>query len=165
MPAISRTTSSTGSASAPDQPDRSIPVHMISFAEFQIAFRGLLRLARFDGAFAGYFDLSQAGARRSFLLAIPLLPINLFLLNLGIKWPDGSDPVRIGAAEVIGYVLGWTLMPLVLIYCGRALKFGPKVFGAVAVYNWLNVLSVLIQGLVTLASWGGLDPTGGPAGT
>jgi hypothetical protein len=134
---------------------------MISFAEIEIAFRGLLRLARFDGAFAGFFDLSQDGARRSFRLAFPLLPINLFLFNLNIKWPADSDLVRIGAAQVIGYALGWTLMPLLLLYCGRAFKLGPKVYGAVAVYNWLNVLLVLIQLPISLAIHAGLDETVG----
>jgi hypothetical protein len=134
---------------------------MISFAEFEIAFRGLLRLARFDGAFAGFFDLSQDGARRSFRLAFPLLPVNLFLFNLNVPWPEGSEAVRIGSAELIGYALGWTLMPLLLLYCGRAFKLGPKVFGALAVYNWLSVLSVLIQLPISLAIRAGLDPTVG----
>jgi hypothetical protein len=134
---------------------------MISFAEFEIAFRGLLRLARFDGAFAGFFDLSQDGARRSFRLALPLLPVNLFLFNLNVPWPQDSDVVRIGSAELIGYALGWTLMPLVLLYCGRGFKLGPKVFGAVAVYNWLSVLSMLIQLPISLAIRAGLDPTVG----
>jgi hypothetical protein len=134
---------------------------MISFAEFKIAFRGLLRLARFDGAFAGFFDLSQDGARRSFWLALPLLPVNLFLFNLNVPWPQGSDPVRIGSAELIGYALGWMLMPLVLLYCGRGFKLGPKVFGALAVYNWLNVLSLLVQCPIALAVRAGLDPAVG----
>jgi len=47
----------------------------------------------------------------------------------------------------------------------KSFKLGPKVFGTVAVYNWLSVLSLLIQAPITLASWGGLDPTGGAAAT
>src|SRR5689334_2583397 len=97
-PATSKTISSIGSADPADAPDRSTPFRMISFAEFEIAFRGLLRLARFDGAFAGFFDLSQDGARRSFRLALPLLPVNLFLINLNVPWPQGSEVMRIGTA-------------------------------------------------------------------
>jgi hypothetical protein len=69
--------------------------------------------------------------------------------------------LRIGSAELIGYVLGWTLFPLLLLYCGRAFKLGPKAFGALAVYNWLSVLSVLIQLPISLAIRAGLDPTTG----
>jgi len=134
---------------------------MINFAEFEIALRGLLRLARFDAAFAGFFDLSREGARRSFRLAFPLLPINLLLFNLNITWPNGSDMVRIGSAEVIGYTLGWILLPLLVLWCGHAFKLGPKVFGAVAVYNWLSVLSVVIQVPISVAMRFGLDPTVG----
>ena len=134
---------------------------MISPAEFEIAVRGLLRLARFDAAFAGFFDLSREGARRSFRLALPLLPISLWLFNFNTTWPEGSDTVRIGAAEVIGYVLGWTLLPLVLLWCGRAFNLRPRVFGAIAVYNWLSVLSVAIQIPISVAVRLGLDPTTG----
>jgi hypothetical protein len=112
---------------------------MISIAEFEIALRGLLRLARFDAGFSGFFDLSKDGARRSFLLALPLLPINLLLFNLNVTWPDGSDPMR--------------------IWCGHAFKMGPKVFGAVAVYNWLSVLSIAIQLPISIAIRFGFDPT------
>jgi hypothetical protein len=132
---------------------------MISIAEFEIALRGLLRLARFDAGFSGFFDLSKDGARRSFLLALPLLPVNLLLFNLNITWPDGSDPMRIGAAELIGYALGWVLLPLLLLWCGHAFKMGPKVFGAVAVYNWLSVLSIAIQLPISIAIRFGFDPT------
>ncbi|HVY99662.1 MAG TPA: hypothetical protein VHA35_09180 [Dongiaceae bacterium] len=132
---------------------------MISFAEFEIAVRGLLHLVRFDAAFAGFFDLSREGARRSFRLAFPLLPISLLAFNLNIKWPDGSDMVRIGAAELIGYTLGWTLLPLLLLWCGQAFRLGPRVFGAVAVYNWLSVLSVAIQLPISVAVRLGFDQT------
>jgi hypothetical protein len=134
---------------------------MISIAEFEIAVRGLLRLARFDAGFSGFFDLSQDGARRSFRLAIPLLPINLFLFNFNVTWPQGSDFLRIGSAEVIGYVLGWVVLPLILVGCAQVFKLGPKVFGAIAVYNWLSVLSVAIQIPISFAIRAGLDQTAG----
>jgi hypothetical protein len=131
---------------------------MISFAEFEIALRGLLRLARFDAAFAGFFDLSRDGAKRSFRLAIPLLPVYLLLLNLNTPWPEGSDTVRIGSAELIGYAISWTVMPLLLLWCASAFRLGPRVFGAIAVYNWLSVLSTAIQVPIWIAIYVGLDP-------
>jgi hypothetical protein len=134
---------------------------MISFAEFEIALRGLLRLARFDAAFAGFFDLSREGARRSFRLAFPLLPVTLLLFNLNIQWPADSDVFRIGAAELIGYTLGWTLFPLVVLGCGQIFKIGPKVFSAIAVYNWLSVLSVAIQVPISVAIRLGFDEATG----
>jgi hypothetical protein len=131
---------------------------MISFAEFEIALRGLFRLMRFDAAFAGFFDLSQNGAKRSFRLAIPLLPVYLLLLNLNTPWPEGADVVRIGSAELIGYVLSWVIMPLLLMWCASAFRFGPRVYGAIAVYNWLSVLSTALQVPISVAIYLGLDP-------
>jgi len=131
---------------------------MISFAEFEIALRGLLRLARFDAAFAGFFDLSRGGARRSFRLAFVLLPVYLVLVHLNSPWPAGMDVTRIVSAELIGYALMWTCFPLLLLYGAQTLKPGPRIFGAVAVYNWISVLSLGIQVPISIATYLGLDP-------
>jgi hypothetical protein len=131
---------------------------MISFAEFEIALRGLVRLARFDAAFAGFFDLSREGARRSFRLAFPLLPVYLLLIHLNTRWPDGTDMTRVICAELIGYALMWTVFPLLLLSVGRVANLGPRVFGAVAVYNWLSVLALGIQIPIAIAAYMGLDP-------
>ncbi|MES1151947.1 MAG: hypothetical protein ABUL54_08630 [Dongia sp.] len=130
---------------------------MISFAEFEIAVRGLLRLARFDAAFAGFFDLSREGARRSFRLAFALLPVYLLLIHLNSPWPPEMDIARIVSAELIGYALMWTCFPLLLLYGAQMLKPGPRIFGAVAVYNWISVLSLGIQVPISIAVYLGLD--------
>jgi hypothetical protein len=131
---------------------------MISFAEFEIALRGLLRLARFDAGFAGFFDLSREGARRSFLLAFPLLPLYLLLIHLNSPWPPDADMARIVAAELIGYALMWTLFPLLLLWGAQKARLGPRVFGAVTVWNWLSVLALGIQVPISIAVYLGLDP-------
>jgi hypothetical protein len=131
---------------------------MISFAEFEIALRGLLRLARFDAGFAGFFDLSQQGARRSFRLAFALLPVYLLLIHLNSPWPPGIDMARVVGAELIGYALMWTAFPLLLLLGAQAMKLGPRVYGAVAVYNWISVLSLGIQVPISIAVYFGLDP-------
>ncbi|GAB2177105.1 hypothetical protein [Dongia sp. agr-C8] len=130
---------------------------MISFAEFEIALLGLLRLARFDAGFAGCFDLSARGARRSFRLAALLLPIVLFLIHLGAKWPEGTDMGRVVFGELISYALGWVSFPLLLFYAGRAIDREARVYGAIAVYNWLSILSVGLQFPIVVAGYYGLD--------
>jgi hypothetical protein len=131
---------------------------MISFAEFEIALLGLLRLARFDAGFAGFFDLSARGARRSFLLALPLLPIVLFLMHLNAQWPEGTDMGRVLFGELIGYALGWTCFPLALFYAGQFINAQSRIFGAIAVYNWLSVLSLALHVPISFALYYGLDP-------
>jgi hypothetical protein len=130
---------------------------MISFAEFEIALRGLARLVRFDAGFAGFFDLSRDGARRSFRLALPILPVYLVLLHLNTRYPDGTDMVRVYLSEVIGYAILWAAFPLLLLSAARLIDRGPRIYGAIAVYNWLSVLSVALQLPITLAAYFGLS--------
>jgi hypothetical protein len=131
---------------------------MISFAEFEIALLGLLRLARFDAGFAGFFDLSAQGARRSFRLALPLLPIGLFLMHLNAHWPEGTDMVRVVAAELIGYALSWTCFALLLLAAARMIDREARITGAIAIYNWLTVLFIGLQMPISIAAYFGLDP-------
>jgi len=130
---------------------------MISFAEFEVALLGLLRLARFDAGFAGFFDLSREGARRSFRLAWPLLPVVFFLMHLDPGWPADTDMTRVVIAELIGYGLGWVCFPLLLLYAARAIDREARIFGVITVYNWLAVLSVGLQFPIIVAGYFGLD--------
>jgi len=130
---------------------------VISLAEFEIALLGLLRLARFDGNFTGFFDLSPQGARRSFRLSLWLLPIYLFLSHLNSDWPDGTDMARVVAAELIGYALMWVCFPLIMVSLARVLERESRIYGAIAVYNWLSVLAVGLQTPIWIACYFGLD--------
>jgi hypothetical protein len=130
---------------------------MISLAEFEIALLGLLRLARFDAGFAGFFDLSAQGARRSFRLAFPLLPIVLLMWHLNDSWAEGTDMARVVLGELVGYALNWICYPLLLFYAGRAIDREARVYGAIAVYNWLSVLSVALQLPIAVAGYYGVD--------
>jgi hypothetical protein len=131
---------------------------MISFAEFEIALLGLLRLARFDAGFAGFFDLSREGARRSFRLALPLLPIVLFLIHLNANWAEGTDMVRVVLGELIGYSLNWTCFSLLLLSVAKLIDRQSRIFGAIAIYNWITVLAIALQLPVSIGAYYGLDP-------
>jgi hypothetical protein len=130
---------------------------MISFAEFEIALLGLLRLARFDAGFAGFFDLSREGARRSFRLALWLLPIVLFLMHLNTTWAEGTDMVRVVLGELIGYSLSWTCFSLLLLSVAKLIERQSRIFGAIAIYNWITVLAIALQLPVSIAAYYGLD--------
>ena len=131
---------------------------MISFAEFEIAVHGLLRLARFDAGFAGFFDLSQKGARRSFRLALWLLPVWLLIVNLNMDWGK-AELTRVVAAQLIGYTLSWVCFPLLLLSVARLLDRGAQIFGAIAIYNWLSVLSTAINLPIEIAGHYGMSDT------
>lgn len=130
---------------------------MISFAEIEIALLGLLRLARFDAAFAGFFDLSQQGARRSFRLALWLLPVVLLLMNLNARWTEETDMGRVVFGELIVYSLGWTCFSLLLVYIAPMIDRRSRIYGAIAIYNWLTLLSIALQAPIGIAIYYGLD--------
>ncbi len=131
---------------------------MISFAEFEIALAGLMRLIRFDAAFAGFFDLSREGARRSFRLAFWLLPIVLFLMHLNAVWPEDTDMGRVVFGELIGYSLSWTCFALILIGVAPKIDRQSRIYGAIAMYNWITVLAIALQLPISIAAYYGLDP-------
>ena len=132
---------------------------MISLAEIEIALLGLLRLARFDAGFAGFFDLSREGARRSFRIALPLLPLVLFQWNLNSDLPKDADMLRVVLGELIGYALSWTCFPLILLSIARLIDRESRIFGAIAIYNWLSVLGIGLQLPISIAAYYGLSDT------
>jgi hypothetical protein len=133
---------------------------VISFAEFEVALLGLKRLVRFDGGFTSFFDLSREGARRSFRLALPILPLSLLMLNLNTDW-KGAAMTRVVPAELIGYALSWICFPLILLAGANVIDRGSRIYGAIAIYNWLSVISIGLQLPVEIAAYyglgGGLD--------
>lgn len=128
---------------------------MPSGIEFRLACRGLLLLARFDEAFLRYFDRTAAGALRSFWLALLILPYFLLQLWLDID-PSVVNPAHCVAARGVGYAYGWILFPLVLLSAGRVLERDHEAPGCVTVYNWTNLLWIVLHLPATLVD--GFNP-------
>ncbi len=129
---------------------------MISLAETRYAFRGLLRILRFDPSFLQFYDRSREGAVRSFGLALPFLAI--FVLRLYLESsPQQPLTLRMSAAMLIAYAINWTYFPLLLLSAGRFINREKQVIGCIAVYNWLSLLSLFTSLPIALMGWAGLD--------
>ncbi len=124
---------------------------MPSWAEFRLACRGLLLLARFDSAFLRFFDRTASGALRSFWLALLILPYFLFQLWLDID-QTVADPALCVAARSVGYAYGWVLFPFVILATGRFLDRAAEAPGCITVYNWFTLLWIVLQAPALLAS-------------
>lgn len=111
---------------------------MPSWEETQAALQGLKRLLRFDAGFTQWFDRSNSGARRSFLLALPVLPCFLILCFFGLTLRPEIDFVEVAGAMATAYVLGWVMFPLLLIVIGQAIGREAQAIGAIAFYNWFG---------------------------
>ena len=130
----------------------------MSLGEVGLGLRGLWRLIRFKSDFAPYFDRSPAGARRSFWLAVPILP-----LYLGLQLPailEAAKTVGDGrafATMLISYPILWAAFPLLLLPAARLIEREAQIFGAITVYNWLNVLAIGTNLPVLLGRLAGID--------
>jgi hypothetical protein len=131
---------------------------MPSWQEALAAFEGVKRLLRFDPAFAQWFDRSPAGARRSFGLMLPILPVFLLRFYLGPELRPELDMLHILGAAAVAYALGWIMFPLLLIVIGRAVERENQAIGAITFYNWFGVALSLILTLLQVVAAAGLGP-------
>lgn len=134
---------------------------MPSWIEFRLGCQGLYRLALFNRGFLGYFDRSTAGALRSFGLALPILPLFLWLVWLNLDRPVPSMLLYL-AAKTVGYAYGWILFPFIILNAGRLLHRDSEAVGCITIYNWTSVLWLALQLPVTALGALGLasDVTG-----
>ncbi len=130
---------------------------MPSWIEFRLGCQGLYRLALFNRSFLGYFDLSTAGALRSFGLALPILPLFLWLVWLNLDQAVPSVPFYL-TAKTVAYAYGWILFPFVILNAGRLLDREREAVGCIAIYNWTSVLWMFLQLPVTVLDVSGLSP-------
>ena len=129
---------------------------MPSWAETLAAVQGLKRLLRFDASFAQWFDRSPLGARRSFGLMIPAIPLFLILRFVDVSLAPGVDTWRVVAVTAINYALSWVMFPLILILIGRAVEREAQAIGALAAYNWFGVALMAVGSVFVLIDSAGL---------
>lgn len=115
----------------------------------------LLARGRADGL--ALMDLSPAGAWASFAAAWLCLPGYLALRLLADTAPV-AEPLRLVAAEAIGYVLGWFAFPLLMLGIldgmGKRERFAPLV----AAWNWAKVPQLVVMLAATLLGAIGVLP-------
>jgi hypothetical protein len=129
---------------------------MPSWVETLAAMSGLKRLLRFDATFVQWFDRSPQGARRSFGLMIPAIPLFLILRFVDVSLAPGVDTWRVVAVTAINYALSWVMFPLILILIGRAVEREAQAIGALAAYNWFGVALMAVGSVFVLIDSAGL---------
>ncbi len=127
---------------------------MTAASEISTALHGAWRLARLDRGGMAFFDRSVAGFWQSYRAAFILYPVFLILLALqgagdgGEADGQSADWFRIILVETIGYVIGWTGFPLLMLPLTRFLGREERWLDYMIAYNWSQVP----QGGVLLAS-------------
>ncbi len=110
------------------------------------------RLARLDSAAMAWFDRSSAGVWRSFWAAALAYPgfIALIVLRVTPEQWSAAGPLRILSSESIGYVIGWTAFPLVILPFCRWIDRDRESLEFITAYNWSQVIqtAVALAGLM-----------------
>lgn len=142
---------------------------MLTLSEIGPAVYGAWRLAFFDPNGMRYFDQSLTGFWRSFRLAIWLAPASFLADAISIsemKVTGGWSSIgaegwfRIGAAEMIGYVIAWTAFPLATYYLARLIDRGDRYLGYIVADNWAGVIETPLFLLTILIAHAGIFPGG-----
>jgi hypothetical protein len=115
---------------------------------------GAWRLAWLDPAAMLWFDRSIDGVKRSFWAAAIAYPgfLGLLALRLTPQQLADAEPWRIATVESIGYVIGWSAFPLVILPFCRWLGREAQAFDFIIAYNWSQVLQtallLLVEGVI-----------------
>lgn len=102
---------------------------------------GALKLARFDKSGADAFGNTAAEAWFSFVAAFFVAPMIVMWIVLdGFSTPEGTPFLTAVTFEIMSYVIGWLLFPVVafhlLVFMGKDDRY-PRFISA---YNWTAVI-------------------------
>src|SRR5262245_34291903 len=130
---------------------------MPTILEFVYVLRGLGRLVQFDVGGLGYFDRSIEGFWRSFRVALLIAPFYAILIPLDLELIQPTAGWQhIMITEILTYIVGWLLYPLVAYEICRLIGRDAEYPGYLVVYNWSKMLLVSAQVLVWLPTLMGL---------
>lgn len=116
---------------------------MITAAEIVVGVTGAFRLARRDPGGLACFDASPYGFWRSFWAAALVAPAFLLIDLLAGTLTTEAD-FRSLAIKAIGYVIDWTLFPVVMITIADSLGKWPLYTRYIVAYNWSAVVQMAV---------------------
>jgi hypothetical protein len=132
---------------------------MITAVEVTRALYGAWRLATFDPRGLDLFDNTERAFWRSFYAALFVAPgyAILEIMRIAHVAPRGG-PLRILVVEVIGYVIGWVIYPLVIYSIARSFSRLGGYCAYIGAYNWAQILQIALLLVATLIAASGMMP-------
>lgn len=120
----------------------------------------LKQILRFDPRGADMFPNTPQAVLSSFRVAFYVAPV--YILQSLAHYLGGSEPLDAFSyivVEVLSYVIGWVLFPVVILQLAPHLTFGKNVFRYLAAYNWLQVfISAVLLPFVILRALDLISP-------
>jgi len=134
---------------------------VLSLREASYALFGAWRLAHFDLQGTTYFDRSPRGALRSFWVAAILLPayVIMVLLHL-IERPAAIAPAALVLVHGVAYLIGWTAYQVTVLWLARFIDREAECFGYIAMYNWSQLLVMVVVLPISALRVGQMLPEG-----
>lgn len=104
----------------------------------------LFQILRFNTKVIDAFPASPAVTLASFRVGVYVAPVYLLQSLFHLLQPGGDqDFLTFAATEVLTYVIGWVLFPVVLLQLAPHLGWGRRVLRYITVYNWFQVAVAL----------------------
>lgn len=114
---------------------------MVNTRDLSIALYGAWRFATLDRAAVQFFENTPDAFWKSFNAAWLALPAYALLVLLSfVQHPVDAGPFRILSVELIAYVIGWVLFPLIMVAFTDTAKCGLNYYRFIAAWNWSIVL-------------------------
>jgi len=114
---------------------------MVNSRELSVALYGAWRFATLDRAAVQFFDNTPEAFWKSFNAAWLALPAYALLVLLSfVHHPVDAGPFRILSVELISYVIGWVLFPLIMIAFTDTMKCARNYYRFISAWNWSIVL-------------------------
>lgn len=127
--------------------------------EIRSSLEGAFRLARFDPAGMGGFNLTVEGFWRSFFAALIALPGYVILVS--DTYSAGGMPADLGLVvfvEALAYCANWLAFPLIAALLTRLLGLGSRYVPLIVATNWSTVIQVtLLVGALLVATFAPFD--------
>ena len=93
---------------------------------------------------------------RSFRAAAIAFPLSLLMLALA---PHGLEVTgKLIAADIVGYIMTWTVFPLVAVYLADRMQVFANYWRYIIATNWANLLQSAVFTLVIMVNTSGVLP-------
>ncbi len=132
----------------------------MSESDVSRALHGVWRIALLDGKAEGFFDNTPAGASRSFVMALVVLPLFALQSYLDFGAAPRSGPWEYAVVLAVSYVILWTAWPVVMASLAPVLGCSGRYCLYIAASNWFVLAEfVLLFPLTVLEGLSALSAT------
>ena len=120
--------------------------------EITRSIHGAWRIARFDPDALAYFNVTLDGFWRSFMALAVVAPFYIVFLILshghhpGLELPTGPvvSMQWYVAVKLVAFAASWLIFPVVMVQICRLLDLTPTYVQYIIVWNWSNVLEMVV---------------------